>query len=122
MASALAVEILATLYNHPDFFNCPAYKELDESSHDTAASILGVIPHQLRGNLGMYGLNMLHGVAYSKCTACSPAVVDAYLKGGVEFILKCLNEPLYLEDLTGLAKEKDAVKDCDAAMDWSDSD
>lgn len=62
---------------------------------------------------------MLSGQAFEKCTACSQKVffsvqdknfckchvqvVDEFKKGGDEFLLASLNQPTYLEDMTGLS-------------------
>ena len=44
------------------------------------------------------------GQAFSQCTACSETVINAYEDRGKELILDAMNDPKYLEDLTGLTK------------------
>ena len=72
--------------------------------------------------------NVAMGSAYDKCTACSTMIVDQLRKEGVEFVLKVLNEPLLLEEITGLADMKksldDMMEDFGAEDDdvWGDSD
>lgn len=55
----------------------------------------------------------MQGAAFSQCTACSPAVVDAYRADGWAFIDRVLSQPSWLEEVTGLAQLHAAV----AAMD-----
>ena len=116
IASAISVEILASLYNHPKRFLCPAYKEDDETNE--ATTVLGIVPHQIRGNVSGYHLHTLYGQNYQKCTACSDAIVEAYRSRGYDFIIQCLNEPLYMEELTGLKADKEAM--AKAYENWDD--
>ena len=44
-----------------------------ELSGDTA-SVLGLIPHQIRGHLSHYNTMLITGYAYDRCTACSAKV------------------------------------------------
>jgi len=46
--------------------------------------------------------SVMHGQAFSQCTACSPAVVGAYQSRGVELVEAAVAEPASLEALTGL--------------------
>lgn len=123
IASAIAVEMLASVYNHPLRFGCPAYREEDDDSKGTGATAntpLGIVAHQIRGNVSSYALHTLYGKQYNKCTACSQIVVDLYKKEGADFIIQCLNDPLYLEEITGLRAEKEAV--AAAYANWDDDD
>jgi ubiquitin-like modifier-activating enzyme ATG7 len=36
---------------------------------------LGIIPHQIRGQLAAYQNVLVHGPSYDRCTACSPKVM-----------------------------------------------
>lgn len=133
IASALTVEVLASLYNHPKFFMSPAYKH-DSDNNDghhahgqastdslgPAESVLGIIPHQIRGSVSDYTMSVMYGHYYDKCTACSDVIVDLYKKDGVDFIVKCMNEPLYMEEVTGLRAEKEAMEAKYA--NWEDDD
>eukprot|EP00656_Telonema_subtile_P013654 TRINITY_DN16937_c0_g1_i1.p1 TRINITY_DN16937_c0_g1~~TRINITY_DN16937_c0_g1_i1.p1 ORF type:complete len:185 (+),score=18.38 TRINITY_DN16937_c0_g1_i1:148-702(+) len=115
IASALTVEVLATLYNHPKFFMSPAYKSDGENENNAhahgqasgdalgpAETVLGVVPHQIRGTVSDYHTSVMYGHYYDKCTGCSDIIVDLYKKDGVDFIIKCMNDPLHMEDVTGL--------------------
>jgi ubiquitin-like modifier-activating enzyme ATG7 len=136
MASALAVELLASLLNHPQGFNCPAFVDSDgpafdpaygDVDEDEASTVLGILPHQLRGNVSRtYECSVMRARAFNKCTACSDAVVATYLKdesegGGVNFLLQCINDPPSIERLTGLEADREALEEMGADCDF-DSD
>jgi ubiquitin-like modifier-activating enzyme ATG7 len=122
IASALAVELLAALNNHEAGFECPAYvpSEEEEGGKSSARTIIGVVPHQIRGSVSDYSNMILYGQAYPKCTACSEIVVNLYREKGFEFILECLNNPKHMEEVTGLAAERKATEEKYA--DWDDDD
>jgi ubiquitin-like modifier-activating enzyme ATG7 len=116
IASAIGVEILASLMNHPLGFACPAHHDEQED----AASVLGILPHQIRGNVSDYSTMTLRGQAYEKCTACSDAVVDRYLAEGIPFLVALLNDPPMMEDVTGLKQEREEMAAKHA--NWDDDD
>ncbi|KAG8714567.1 Autophagy protein 7 [Ceratobasidium sp. 423] len=114
IASSTAVEILVSLLQHPKGLNAPAPKPGDETSE----SILGVVPHQLRGFLAQFNNKLITGAAYDKCTGCSDTILKEYESRGFEMALRAFNETGYLEKLTGLDK---LHADSEAAMeslDW----
>jgi hypothetical protein len=47
-------------------------------------------------------------------------VVTEYRQRGLEFILQAINQPTYLEDLTGLTELINSVGSCQ--LDWIDDD
>ncbi|KAL4263206.1 Ubiquitin-like modifier-activating enzyme ATG7 [Pleurotus pulmonarius] len=107
IAASTAVELLASLLQHPDGINAPAPppqqgNELADPSQ--SGSVLGLVPHQLRGFLAQFRNLSIIGPAYDRCTGCSDTVLNAYEKEGFEMMLKAFNEPKYLETLTGLDK------------------
>ncbi|RNF16828.1 putative ubiquitin activating E1 enzyme [Trypanosoma conorhini] len=126
IASATALELLAQLYNHPLGFACPPYTEAgvqqgqprqDEGSPATpstnvsgAACVLGKIPHQIRGSVFTHHIYTLYGYRYDLCTACSDAVVGAYRSEGASFVLRCVNDPLYIEEVCGVKAFKEGFK------------
>ena len=105
IAGATAVELLASMLQHPDgyafffFFFFVFLLVLDmayasfnhrlyapapppntsnanpSSEEEGINSVLGLVPHQLRGFLGQFRTMPLVGVAYDKCTGCSETVV-----------------------------------------------
>lgn len=72
MASATAVELMASVLQHPDGAHAPS--EVDRSGK----SVLGAAPHQIRGFLADFNTMKITGQAYSNCTACSEKVSRRY--------------------------------------------
>ncbi|KAI8647244.1 putative autophagy ubiquitin-activating enzyme ApgG [Parasitella parasitica] len=112
IAGALAVELMVSLLQHPDGINAKA----DTSSNQTQSlgSILGLLPHQIRGFLGQFSNMLIAGQAYEKCTACSEKILKAYNEDHLSFVKQVLKDPLYLEEITGLAamkKESESLLD-----------
>lgn len=109
IASALAVELMAAILQHPLKEN--AYSNMNNSDADSGneESCLGIIPHQLRGYLYSYSTIMPASQSFDKCTACSTKILEAYEKEGFEFLVKCFNQNSYLEDLSGLTELKNAL-------------
>jgi len=98
IASALGVEVLASMLNHPLKNGAKAH----DNPSDCDRSELGIIPQQVRGDLSIFGVNVMYGQAFDKCVGCSKAVVDEYMRDKREFIIRACNEPDYLEELTGI--------------------
>jgi len=82
IAAATAVELLASLLQHADGLYSPAPAitttaaagaDLNSDQEDTS-SVLGLVPHQLRGFLNQFRTMPLVGAAYDKCTGCSETV------------------------------------------------
>jgi ubiquitin-like modifier-activating enzyme ATG7 len=46
----------------------------NESSKEEPGSPLGLVPHQLRGQLGEWRTMLIEGAAYDRCTGCSQIV------------------------------------------------
>ncbi|CAM4741313.1 unnamed protein product [Rotaria magnacalcarata] len=103
MASALSVELLVSIMQHPLRGQCPSsiHSDVDESVPD-AVSCLGIVPHTIRGFLSRYSTVLPTGEAFSQCVACSPTVRKAFEDEGFTFLLKVFNDLDYLENLTGL--------------------
>jgi ubiquitin-like modifier-activating enzyme ATG7 len=95
---------MAACLQHPLKGAAPADKE-----HDDATSLLGLVPHQIRGQVDNFQQHLMYGRAYDKCIACSASVVEAYEKQGFDFVASVLNEPELLEELTGLKAVKEEV-------------
>mmetsp|Transcript_14832 Transcript_14832/g.37142 ORF Transcript_14832/g.37142 Transcript_14832/m.37142 type:complete len:688 (+) Transcript_14832:84-2147(+) len=118
MASALSVELLVSMMHHPLGPRAPA--DLAGQVGDDTGSMLGLVPHQVRGFLANFSNVLIHGKPFEGCTACSSKVVDAYMRGGWEFLMRVFNEPGYLEEVSGLKALTEAA---DAAMaDWDDEE
>jgi ubiquitin-like modifier-activating enzyme ATG7 len=101
IASGVGVELLASLVQHPLGGLAPVttsssvFDHVDTPDH----SILGVVPHQIRGFVNHHQTIQLSGTAYEHCTACSESVINRVLcvDGGVDFIVKALTDPTILE-------------------------
>ena len=106
MAAALAVELMVSVVQHPDGANAPSYVRRpdagDESEDENEESLLGIIPHQIRGFLSSFSQFLPTCMAYKNCTACSEAVIDLYRKEGIDFLVKVFNDVGYLEEVSGL--------------------
>ncbi|KAJ7558577.1 hypothetical protein O6H91_04G046800 [Diphasiastrum complanatum] len=117
IAAALAVELAIGILHHPDGLYAPADQDIPVTA--TTDQPLGLLPHQIRGFLAHFAQLMVVGHAFNKCTACSATVVQEYRLQGVDFILKVLNEPNYLEDLTGLTEMLLATQSI--SLDWDEN-
>jgi ubiquitin-like modifier-activating enzyme ATG7 len=125
MASALLVELLVSILQHPLGAQAPAPKssinqhsssvqyERDPSTHP-----LGLVPHQVRGFLSNFNNMLISGQSYDCCSACSPKIVEAYKKGGWEFIKRALTEKDYVTELSGLAEVQRAAEAAANDVEW----
>jgi len=97
MASALAVELVSSILQHPH----------KAGASDKEESILGGIPHSIRGFLDSFSQLTISCPAFPNCVACSDTVTGAYMDEAKReaFLLKVFNDPMYLEDITGLTSE-----------------
>ncbi|XP_004969162.1 ubiquitin-like modifier-activating enzyme atg7 [Setaria italica] len=97
IASGRAADLFTRMLHHPDGIHAPGEIAGASSGHP-----LGLLPHQIRGSLSQYNLLTLLGYSSSNCTACSNVVLSEYRSRGMDFVMQVINEPTYLEDLTGL--------------------
>jgi len=129
IASASAVEMMVSLIQHPQRLHAPApTPESTEAAQAGVAnagpgtSILGLVPHQIRGFLAQFRNLLITGAAYDRCTGCSETVLKAYEERGFDFLLEAFNDSKFLERLTGLDKlyeEGEAALD---NVDWEEED
>lgn len=102
-ASASAVELLASVLQHPSKGLAPPYKG-EESSGAADSSPLSILPHQIRGFLHNFNSMKIWGPAYPNCSACSEPIVNAWRQGGWEFVKEALNNPEAVSEISGLAE------------------
>lgn len=138
LVSALAVELFASIVSSELGPSTPApvdnfgrassnptkagTYQADEYSEALAGSELGIVPHSIRGNLSNYFIYMPTSPCFNKCSACSLPVIDAYRELGYDkFLYQVLNDPTYLEEITGL-KDLQNVNDSDVLAIESDED
>ncbi|KAI9859050.1 MAG: Autophagy protein 7 [Trichoglossum hirsutum] len=117
MASALLVEMLVSILQHPNQAAAPAPSTHDESRGDHA---LGIVPHQIRGFLARFQNLVIKGKSYDCCSACSERVVEAYRKDGWEFVKRALNESGFVEEISGLAEVQRAAEKAAVDIDWDE--
>lgn len=101
IASALLVEILVSLLQHPLGASAPAPTKPTEERGDHP---LGIVPHQIRGFLANFQNVVIRGSSYDCCSACSDKITGAYKAKGWDFVKRALNEKGYVEELSGLAE------------------
>jgi ubiquitin-like modifier-activating enzyme ATG7 len=85
-------------------------------------SVLGLVPHQIRGFLAQFSNMLLVGHGYDKCTACSDSILEEYRNSGNEFLIQGLKDPSVLERVAGLEKMKQDVQDQQDDFEWDDED
>jgi ubiquitin-like modifier-activating enzyme ATG7 len=99
MAAALAVELAVSVLHHPEGAHAAA---------GSTAGALGAVPHQIRGNLSAFEQRVFEAPAFRQCTACSPAVVQAYGQDDAaarwRFLREAFCDGKSLEELTGLSQ------------------
>jgi len=123
IASATAVELLVSLLQHPLGLHAPAPppgQDPQQSQREDEGSVLGLVPHQLRGFLAQFRNMQIVGAAYDRCTGCSETVLRAYETEGFAMMLKAFNETGFLESLTGLDKLHAEGEQALEAVDWEE--
>jgi len=114
IASSNSVELLISLLQHSAGSNAPAPRLPGAPDSEQEESILGLVPHQLRGSLARFNNLLVTGAAYERCTACSEIVIVEYERKGFNMLIEAFNDAMYLERLTGLDKMKEQT---DAVLD-----
>ncbi|CEL92350.1 unnamed protein product [Vitrella brassicaformis CCMP3155] len=99
MASALAVELLVTLSQHPHGFVADPSEKDTGSSDD---SCLGACPHSIRGFIGGFRLVVGSSPQSPYCTCCSPAVHEAFEQNPIGMLTQVMHDPGHLESVSGL--------------------
>uniref|UniRef100_A0A673KWT1 Ubiquitin-like modifier-activating enzyme ATG7 n=1 Tax=Sinocyclocheilus rhinocerous TaxID=307959 RepID=A0A673KWT1_9TELE len=101
IAGALAVELMVSVLQHLEGGYAVASSSDDRMNEPPTS--LGLVPHQIRGFLSRFDNVLPASLAFDKCTACSPIVLDNYEREGFQFLAKVFNSShSFLEDLTGL--------------------
>lgn len=126
IASALLVELLASVLQHPSRHHAPAPSPSsnDPSSYerDPPDHALGIVPHQIRGFLSTFQNMMIRGESYPCCSACSKPVMDAYKRDGYGFLKKALEDKDYVAELSGLAEVQRLAEAMAADLELSDDE
>lgn len=112
IATAIAVELFVSLLQHPNGHAAPVLNE-DQT-------VLGELPHQIRGFLHNFSLMKISGMAYPQCSACSECIINEWNREKWMFVLRAINEPDYVEELCGL-REVQALGEIAGTMEeWID--
>lgn len=124
IASALLVEMLTSLLQHPLKNSAPAPQpsqgqipERDPPSHP-----LGLVPHQIRGYVSTFQNMVIRGQSYDCCSACSPKVIAAYRQDEWGFLKRALQEKDYVAELSGLAEVQRRAEEMEANIDWEEEE
>ncbi|KAI9836833.1 MAG: Autophagy protein 7 [Sarea resinae] len=117
MASAMLVELLVSILQHPDGPAAPAPVSQDE---DRGSHPLGIIPHQVRGFLSKFQTMVIRGRSFDSCSACSGKIVGAYKRDGWEFVKRALNERGFVEELSGLAEVQRTAEAAEGDIEWDE--
>ncbi|KAM3514309.1 hypothetical protein MY11210_001984 [Beauveria gryllotalpidicola] len=123
IASALLVEMLTSLLQHPLRNAAPAPQHPPSSAErDPSNHPLGLVPHQIRGYVSTFTSLMICGQSYDCCSACSPKVLAAYRADGWQFLRRALQEKDYVAELSGLAEVQRRGEEMAGELDWDDED
>lgn len=60
------------------------------------------VPHQIRGSLLNYSLQQFSHGCNKNCVACSEGVIGDYLNNREKFLLNIMNDPYYIEKISGV--------------------
>ncbi len=126
IASALLVEMLTSVLQHPQKHHAPAPIPAGGGAatydRDPPDHALGIVPHQIRGFLSSFQNMVIHGRSYPQCSACSKPIVDAYKEQGWEFVKKALDSRDYVAELSGLAEVQRKAEAAAAEVEWSEEE
>ncbi|GAA5904578.1 Atg7p [Sporobolomyces salmoneus] len=134
IASATAVELMVSILQHPLGALAPSDVPLPASAGGGSAvtspdgmeepkSVLGEVPHQIRGFLAQFNNLKITGQAYDRCTGCSVTMIESFKKDGFELVRQACEDAKYLERITGLDKlEEETEKMLADGADWEEDD
>jgi ubiquitin-like modifier-activating enzyme ATG7 len=119
IASALLVELVVSVLQHPQGNAAPAATSADD---DRGEHPLGIIPHQIRGFLSSFTSMNILGQSYDCCSACSERVLTTYETEGWSFVEKALNDKDYVEELSGLKEVQRLAEAAAADIEFSEEE
>ncbi|KAJ5992880.1 Ubiquitin-like modifier-activating enzyme atg7 [Penicillium sp. IBT 35674x] len=119
IASALLVELLVSVLQHPEGVFAPAPLNRSDERGDHP---LGLVPHQIRGFLATFENITVTGKSYPCCSACSERVISAYKQQGWDFVRQALDQPGYVEELSGLREVHERAEAALADIDWDEAE
>lgn len=124
IASALLVELLTSLLQHPLGKDAPAPQPTSGviPERDPPDHALGLVPHQVRGYVSTFQNIVIRGQSYDSCSACSPKILDAFRKNGWGFVKQALQEKDYVLELSGLAEVQRRAEEMAGEVDWDEEE
>ena len=96
--------------------------DLGPAAPANSDTVLGTVPHTIRGSLHGFSQVTPIGPAFSQCTGCSDKVLTMLRQEGWEMVTEGDGVSHYLEDVTGLT---DLMSDADlmaSVIDIADDD
>lgn len=126
IASALLVELLVSILQHPLRAHAPAttttstasaFARRSEDSDSETQHPLGALPHTIRGFLSNWNNILVSGKPYDCCSACSSKITGLYKKDGWEFVKRALNEKGWIEEISGLAELQRRAEELEKELD-----
>jgi ubiquitin-like modifier-activating enzyme ATG7 len=106
---------MASILIHPLGVNAESEVTTDISIH--GSTMLGTIPHQIRGYLSHFTNLVITGPKFDKCICCSDKILEEFRQKGCEFLKDCLYDPEILEKLSGLDELKNDCESVDVEWD-----
>ncbi|EER09236.1 autophagy protein, putative [Perkinsus marinus ATCC 50983] len=97
IASATAVELVATLTQHGGF-------DQIRTVNDDGGNALGATPDQIRGFLANWQQVPAVTQAFDRCVACSNAIIAEYTTKGASFVLDAIVDASILGEKSGLTE------------------
>ncbi|KAI1365757.1 hypothetical protein F5Y08DRAFT_303055 [Xylaria arbuscula] len=125
IASALLVELLTSLLQHPLGHHAPAPATSSTTPQEAGTAeeyALGIVPHQIRGFLNRFQNLVIRGESYPCCSACSPPILSAYRNEGWEFVKCALENKDYVAELSGLAEVQRKAEAMAGEIDWEEDE
>mmetsp|Transcript_44423 Transcript_44423/g.96567 ORF Transcript_44423/g.96567 Transcript_44423/m.96567 type:complete len:673 (+) Transcript_44423:99-2117(+) len=107
LAAGVGVELIAALTQHRDGFGASAAPP----PAGGVSSLLGAVPHQVRGYLADFRLAPSETQPFEHCICCSQAILERYASEGSSFVESVIANSAQLEDISGLAQMKAAVRE-----------
>jgi ubiquitin-like modifier-activating enzyme ATG7 len=102
--------------------DAPTPVDPSKSHSDTDdSSVLGLVPHCIRGSLHGFEQFLPATPLFSHCTACSSNLLSAFAKDEFGFLQRACNEPNFLSKITGL-EDLMADSNFDDVIEVSDDD
>ncbi|CAI2349966.1 unnamed protein product [Caenorhabditis sp. 36 PRJEB53466] len=113
IASGMAVELLSSILQYPNPLEAPA----NHGESDDSTTVLGAVPHQIRGFVGRFQQMTPCVRRFDRCVACGEAISREFDQNGWKFVRDVMNSPSRLEQVTGLDELQNSVETVDIEFD-----